>query len=284
VGKVKVERALCDLGTSVSIMPYSLFHMLHLKPLLATPFSLQLADGSEMQPIDKLDDVLVNIGDIWVLEDFIIVDTPKIDDAQIILDRPILATAGCHIIVRKGWIAFEVEGCYVVFCHRKEDVVFPSSSLLDALVLSLEIDIEDVFNCDDPPDSDWISYKDPDQRYVKVEFPAPMPPNMPKVEVYISNEYFMSNYYRFTQDVLSMPPMEGFDADCDLGVEQVNSDMLDRARVCFVLYTDNALWHRVMKTKDLQPQLLRWYLRLKKFSFVVWNKVNVHTLSDPDQA
>ena len=33
VGKMKIERVLCDLGTSVSIMPYSLFHKLHLGPL-----------------------------------------------------------------------------------------------------------------------------------------------------------------------------------------------------------------------------------------------------------
>ena len=40
VGKVEIKRALCDLGASVSIMPYSLFYRLHLGPLLAAPFSL----------------------------------------------------------------------------------------------------------------------------------------------------------------------------------------------------------------------------------------------------
>jgi len=38
MGKVEVERALYDLGTSINIMPYSLFHKLHLGPLLAVPF------------------------------------------------------------------------------------------------------------------------------------------------------------------------------------------------------------------------------------------------------
>ena len=33
VGKVKIERALCDLSTSVSLMPYSMFHKLHLGQL-----------------------------------------------------------------------------------------------------------------------------------------------------------------------------------------------------------------------------------------------------------
>ena len=81
-------------------MPYSLFHKLYRGPLLAAPFSLPLADGSMMQPIYKLEYVPVNIEDIRVLEDFIVVDMPETDDAQIILGRPILETAGCHIDVR----------------------------------------------------------------------------------------------------------------------------------------------------------------------------------------
>ena len=87
------------------------------------------------------------------MEEFIIADMPETDDAQIILGRPILATAGCHINVRKGWITSEVEGRYAVFCHTKEDVVSPSSFLLDALPFSPEIDMEDVLNCNNPPNS-----------------------------------------------------------------------------------------------------------------------------------
>jgi len=41
-----------------------------------------------------------------VFEDFIIVDMPETDDAQVILGRPILATASCHINVRKGRMTF----------------------------------------------------------------------------------------------------------------------------------------------------------------------------------
>jgi len=61
-------------------MPYSLFHKLHLGPLLTVPFFLPLAYGSVTQPIGELHNVPVNIGAIWVLEDFIIVDMPENDD------------------------------------------------------------------------------------------------------------------------------------------------------------------------------------------------------------
>ena len=58
-----------------------------------------------------------------------------------------------------------------------------------------------------------------------------------------------------------MPPLKGFNADFDVGVDQVDDSSSDGPRKRFVLYTDGALWHQVMKTKDLQPELLRWYLQ-----------------------
>jgi len=45
-----------------------------------------------------------------VLENFIIVDMPKTDDAKIILGRCILATASYHNDVREGRVSFEMEG------------------------------------------------------------------------------------------------------------------------------------------------------------------------------
>jgi len=68
-----------------------------------------------------------------------------------------LATASCHIDVREGHISFEVEGRIGVFNHRKEDAISPYSSILDALSHSLEYDMEDVLNDEDPLNSEWIS-------------------------------------------------------------------------------------------------------------------------------
>jgi len=75
-------------------------------------------------------------------------------------------------------------------------------------------------NCEDPPDFDWISTEDHNQRHVKVEFATPIPPNMAKVEARASNEPAMSNYYRFAQVVLSLPLMERIDADFGLRIEK----------------------------------------------------------------
>lgn len=92
-----------------------------------------------------------------------------------------------------------------MFSHRKEAAISPDSSILDALPFPPEIDIEDVLNDEDPPDSERISYEDPNQGNVKVEFSAPMPPNKPKVEAPVSNDSSMSEYCRFAQVVHSIP-------------------------------------------------------------------------------
>ena len=78
-----------------------------------------------------------------------------------------------------------------------------------------------------------------------------MPPYKPKVEAPVSNDSSISEYCKFAQVVHSMPPLEGFDADFDVGVEQVDDSLSDGLREHFVLYADGALWHQVMKTKDL---------------------------------
>jgi len=44
IGNVGIDRALCDLGSSVSIMPYSIFKKLDLGELRPTNISLQLVD------------------------------------------------------------------------------------------------------------------------------------------------------------------------------------------------------------------------------------------------
>jgi len=195
--------------------------------------------------------VLVKIGDIWVWGDLIIADMIETDDAQIILGRPFLDTLGCNIDVKRGWITFEAEGCYAMFCFVDERVVSRNSSQFDAFSLSPEIDMEDDFDCQDPPAFDWISTEDPDEGCVKLESTTPMPPGIPKVEAYASNEYPISDYCRFTQAVLSLRPTEGVDLDFGIGIEHDDSAQSDGPCNWLVLYTDNMLWCHLMMTKDL---------------------------------
>jgi len=54
VGNVRIDKALCDLGTSVGSMPYFIVETLISGQLQPAPFSLQLADGFEKHPLGIL--------------------------------------------------------------------------------------------------------------------------------------------------------------------------------------------------------------------------------------
>jgi len=57
IGNVSIDRALCDLGSSVSLMPYSIFMRLGLGKLSPTRIFLQLVDRSIKYLMGSLEDV-----------------------------------------------------------------------------------------------------------------------------------------------------------------------------------------------------------------------------------
>ena len=57
VGDMTISKALCDLGASVSLMPYSICKKLQVGELKPTTISLQLADRSVKYLFDILEDV-----------------------------------------------------------------------------------------------------------------------------------------------------------------------------------------------------------------------------------
>ena len=52
-----------------------------------------------------------------------------------------------------------------------------------------------------------------------------MPFKKSRVEAPVFNEPSINNYYKFAQTVLYVAPMQGFDADFDVGVEQVDDSL-----------------------------------------------------------
>ncbi|KAJ9166255.1 hypothetical protein P3X46_021033 [Hevea brasiliensis] len=83
IGDTSIEKALCDLGASVSLMPLSICEKLKVGDLKPTTISLQLADRSIKYPVGILENVLLK--DIHI---------------PIILGRPFLATTGAIIDVK----------------------------------------------------------------------------------------------------------------------------------------------------------------------------------------
>ncbi|XP_045791784.1 uncharacterized protein LOC123886512 [Trifolium pratense] len=108
VGRYVIDKALCDLGASVSLMPLSICKRLGLGELKPTKMSLQLADRSIKYPLGILENVPVRIGKLFIPTDFVIMDIREDIDIPILLGRPFLATAGAIINVKKGKLTFEV--------------------------------------------------------------------------------------------------------------------------------------------------------------------------------
>jgi hypothetical protein len=63
VGK-KTFTALCDLGSSVSVLPSAVSQILQLGTLKPTPMTLQLADKTLRKPVGILEDVPVQVGNL----------------------------------------------------------------------------------------------------------------------------------------------------------------------------------------------------------------------------
>ncbi|XP_062115258.1 uncharacterized protein LOC133829567 [Humulus lupulus] len=109
------ERALCDLGASINLMPLSVFRRLGLGEARPITLTLQLANRSLTYPRGIIEDVLVKVEKFIFPADFIVLDMEEDEDVPIILGRPILATGQALIDVQKGELRLRVQGDEVVF-------------------------------------------------------------------------------------------------------------------------------------------------------------------------
>nr|XP_033515497.1 uncharacterized protein LOC117279957 [Nicotiana tomentosiformis] len=115
IGEIDVGRALCDLGSSINLMPLSMFKQLGLGALRPTSVLLQLADISCVYPEGVIEDVLLQIGKFIFPADFIILDYEADELVPIILGRTLLATRDAIIKVREGKMILRVDNEEVVF-------------------------------------------------------------------------------------------------------------------------------------------------------------------------
>ncbi|CAM8931446.1 unnamed protein product [Rhodiola kirilowii] len=104
IGPVNVSNALCDLGASISLMPFSLYKKLDVGELTPTPISLRLADTSSRLPKGILEDMLIKIGELWVHVDFYVLEMDVENETPIILGRPFLNTVQAVIDCGNGTI------------------------------------------------------------------------------------------------------------------------------------------------------------------------------------
>jgi hypothetical protein len=109
VGSFKFEKALCDLGASVIVMPRDVFEKLRL-PLEPTGMCLELGDNSIRHPLGIAEDVPVKVRHHFTLVDFVVLKMGEREKPPLILGRPFLNTVGATIDVGKGDIMFDING------------------------------------------------------------------------------------------------------------------------------------------------------------------------------
>ncbi|XP_058788304.1 uncharacterized protein LOC131662512 [Vicia villosa] len=107
IGKTVIDKALCDLGASVSLIYLSFCKKLNSGKLKPSRMSLQLADRSIKYPIGMLENIPVRVDQFYIPTDFIIMDIQEDSSIAIILGRPFLETAGAIIDVKHGKLTFE---------------------------------------------------------------------------------------------------------------------------------------------------------------------------------
>ncbi|XP_074266835.1 uncharacterized protein LOC141590123 [Silene latifolia] len=86
IGTVHIERALCDLGASISLMPLKIFKKLKGYELSPTRVSLQLADRSVRYPIGLVEDVPLKVGKLAFPCDFYAMKEPSEEKSCYMID------------------------------------------------------------------------------------------------------------------------------------------------------------------------------------------------------
>jgi hypothetical protein len=118
VGSFNFEKALCDLGASVSVMLRDVFEKLRL-PLEPTGMCLELGDNSVRYPLGIAEDVPVKVGHHFIPVDFVVLETREREKPPLILGRPFLNIMGATIDVGKGEIMFDINGEWSSFKFRQ---------------------------------------------------------------------------------------------------------------------------------------------------------------------
>ena len=105
---VEIQKALCDSGASINLMPLSVAKQLSLGELIPTTITLQMADRSMVKPEGVLEDVLVTVGKFVFPVDFIVLDMEEDSQVPLLLGRPFLATGAALIDMQKGVLTLRV--------------------------------------------------------------------------------------------------------------------------------------------------------------------------------
>ncbi|XP_050895548.1 uncharacterized protein LOC127102190 [Lathyrus oleraceus] len=144
LGNHVIDKALLDLGVSVSLMPLSICNRLNLGEMQLTRMSLKLADRSVIYPKGILEYIPIRLGQLYIPTDFVVMDIKEDDEIPILLGRPFLSTDEAIVDVKKGKMTFEVGDEKVEFILSK----FPMAPAIDDSCYAIDIIDECIIELD----------------------------------------------------------------------------------------------------------------------------------------
>ncbi|XP_070036313.1 uncharacterized protein [Nicotiana tomentosiformis] len=115
IGGAEFANALCDLGASINLMPYSVFKTLGIGQPRPTSMRLQMAYHTMKRPLGLIEDVLVRVDKFVLPADFFILDCKVDYEVPIIIGRHFLAMGKALCDVEAGELTFRVGDEKVVF-------------------------------------------------------------------------------------------------------------------------------------------------------------------------
>ncbi|XP_070043351.1 uncharacterized protein LOC142173750 [Nicotiana tabacum] len=121
LGSEKFDKALCDSGASINLMPLSVFRKMEgeLGMIKSIPVSLQLADQTTILPEGIIEDILVRVDKFVFPIDFIVVDMEVNKEVPLILGRSFLCTGRAILNICEGQLMLKVSNKKVVFQMKR---------------------------------------------------------------------------------------------------------------------------------------------------------------------
>jgi len=208
IESVSIDRALCDLGSIMSLMLYSILKTLGLGELRPINISLRLGNHSIKYPLGILEDVSIKMGEFYVPIDFVVLDMAEDSHTQIILSRPFLAIAGCKIDVKEGKLTFDVGENHGKFGLFRDCEPFPSTfSCCGCEMLDVDKPVHMLdMSSNNPPSINCTLFKGYGLDGLTVDS---LPPSIIKDEQYAVDEGYLSDCCKFMTLLISMPLMSG---------------------------------------------------------------------------
>nr|GEW81374.1 reverse transcriptase domain-containing protein [Tanacetum cinerariifolium] len=195
--------ALADLGTSIDLMPLSVWNKLSLPNLSPTCMNLELAGRLVSHPVRVAEDVYVKVGSFHFSADFVVVDFDVDPRVPLILGRSFLKTGRALIDVFEGELTLHVGKEAITFnlnqtSRYSANYSDMTAKRIDVIDMACEeyshdvLEVDAFFAIEDDPTSSKVdqSYLDPEGDILLLEAflnddPSLPPPNqgnyMPEV-------------------------------------------------------------------------------------------------------